>query len=59
MQIEYDNFKKATLLISLQECKNKKTPYVTEIGIAVEWEKKNSGGKVISFELNNYVDMSI
>lgn len=59
LQIEYDNFKKATLLISLQESKRDKKFYITKIGIGVEWEERDGNGEITSFELYNNVDMNI
>ena len=58
-QIEYDNFKRATLLISLQEDRSEKKFYISKIGIGVEWEEKDSDGNLISLELYNNVDMTI
>lgn len=59
LQIDYDNFKKATLLIGLQEDKSENKFYISDIGIGVEWEEKNNEGKLISKELYNSVDMTI
>ena len=56
-QIDYDNFKRATLLIGLQKSEDKF--YISDIGIGVEWEEKNDEGKLISRQLYNSVDMTI
>ena len=59
LQIEYDNFERATLLIGLQEDKSENKFYITEIGIWVLWDEKDKNGKLISLELSNNVDMTI
>ena len=58
-QIEYDNFKRATLLIGLQEDRSENKFYISEIGIWVLWDEKDKDGKLISLELSNTVDMTI
>ena len=59
LQIEYDNFKRATMLISLQEDRSEKKFYISKILISVQWEEKDNDGKLISLHLSNNVDMTI
>jgi hypothetical protein len=59
LQIEYDDFKRATLLISLQESNSDKKIYISKIGITVQWDEKDNDGKLISLKLSNNVDIAI
>ncbi|MGC4376904.1 DUF3952 domain-containing protein [Fictibacillus sp. Mic-4] len=53
LKINYDSFKKATILISLHEIKNKMKIFY--IIIEIEWQKKNRNGQVVNYFMNNSI----
>jgi hypothetical protein len=50
LKIEYDIFKRATILIAMQEGEARK-PYATGIDISISWEKRENEGKLIDYHL--------
>lgn len=56
LKIKYDQFKKATILISLKD--REKKPYITDIIIGIQWKKKDKNGKMINYFFDDSIFIS-
>ena len=50
LKIEYDIFKRATILVTMQEGEARK-PYATDIDISIGWEKRENSSELIDYHL--------